>query len=210
MGNKLTDAVANLEEEDALKITREKLGQGQDPLSVLEESRKGMEIVGDGFSSGKYFLPELLYSGEIINEIAKLVKPMIKQDVQAKRIGKFVIGTVAGDIHDIGKNIVIFMLDVNGFEVYDLGVDVPPQKFVEKIKETGASIVGLGGLLTLAFDTMKATVDAITEAGLRDKVKIIIGGCQVDEQVQKYTGADAFGRDVMTGVTMAKSWLGGK
>jgi 5-methyltetrahydrofolate--homocysteine methyltransferase len=210
MSNELTNAVANLEEADALRITREKLDQGQNPLSVLEESRRGMEIVGEGFSSGKYFLPELVYSGEILNEIAKLVKPMIKQDIQAKHIGKIVIGTVAGDIHDIGKNIVIFMLDVSGFEVYDLGVDVPPWKFVDKIKETGASIVGLGGLLTLAFDAMKQTVDAIAEAGLRDKVKIVIGGCQVDEQVRKFTGADAFGRDAMTGVTIAKAWLGGQ
>ena len=210
MGDDLTKAVANLEEDDAVRITVEKMEQGQDPLSILEESRKGMEIVGEGFSKGEYFLPELIYSGQILNEIARIVKPKIKQDVQGKRIGKFVLGTVAGDIHDIGKNIVNFLLDVNGFEVFDIGIDAPPAKFVEKIKETGAPIVGLSGLLTLAFDAMKQTIDAIKEAGLRDKVKIIIGGSQVDETVCKYTGADAYTKDAMEGVLMAKTWLGGQ
>jgi len=210
MGDELTKAVANLEEDDAVRITVEKLESGQDPLSILEESRKGMEIVGEGFSKGEYFLPELIYSGQILNEIARIVKPKIKQDVQGKHIGKFVLGTVAGDIHDIGKNIVNFLLDVNGFEVFDIGIDAPPAKFVEKIKETGAPIVGLSGLLTLAFDAMKQTIDAIKEAGLRDKVKIIIGGSQVDEKVCEYTGADAYTKDAMEGVLMAKTWLGGQ
>jgi len=210
MGDDLTKAVANLEEDDAVRITVEKLERGQDPFSILEESRKGMEIVGEGFSKGEYFLPELIYSGQILNEIARIVKPKIKQDVQGKHIGKFVLGTVAGDIHDIGKNIVKFLLDVNGFEVFDIGIDAPPEKFVEKIKETGAPIVGLSGLLTLAFDAMKKTIDAIKKAGLRDKVKIIIGGSQVDETVCKYTGADAYTKDAMEGVLMAKTWLGGQ
>ncbi|MEM2546994.1 MAG: cobalamin-dependent protein, partial [Candidatus Bathyarchaeia archaeon] len=121
---------------------------------------------------------------------------------------KVVIGSVAGDIHDIGKNIVVFMLEANGFEVYDLGVDVPPEKFVEKIKETGATIVGLSGFLTLAFDSMKQTVEAIKKAGLRDKVKIMIGGGQITEEIRQYTGADAYGRDAMAAVALAKKWVG--
>ena len=207
MSEELTKAVADLEEKEALKLTQEKLDRGEAPQSVLDESRKGMELVGKRFSDGEYFLPELIYSGEIFKEIAEIVKPKLTQDVQSKRIGKCIIGTVAGDIHDIGKDIVVFMLDVSGFEVYDLGVDVPPQKFVEKIKETNAPIVGLSGFLTLAFDSMKETVEAIKEAGLRDKVKIMIGGGQIDEEIRKYAGADAYGRDAMTGVTLAKQWL---
>ena len=207
MSEELTKAVADLEEKEALKLTQEKLDRGENPQSVLEESRKGMELVGKRFSDGEYFLPELIYSGEIFKEIAEIVKPKLTQDVQSKRIGKCIIGTVAGDIHDIGKDIVVFMLDVSGFEVYDLGVDVPPQKFVEKIKETNAPIVGLSGFLTLAFDSMKETVEAIKEAGLRDKVKIMIGGGQIDDEIRKYAGADAYGRDAMTGVTLAKQWL---
>jgi 5-methyltetrahydrofolate--homocysteine methyltransferase len=115
---------------------------------------------------------------------------------------------VAGDIHDIGKDIVVFMLDVNGFEVYDLGVDVPAQKFVEKIKESNAPIIGLSGFLTLAYDSMKQTIEVIKEAGLRDNVKIMIGGGQITEEIQKHTGADAYGKDAMAGVSLAKKWAG--
>jgi 5-methyltetrahydrofolate--homocysteine methyltransferase len=169
-----------------------------------------MEIVGKRFADGSYFLPELVFSGEIFKEIAEIVKPKLQHNVQTKRLGKVIVGTVAGDIHDIGKDIVVFMLDVSGFEVYDLGVDVPVQRFIDKINETHAPVVGLSGFLTLAFDSMKKTVDAINTAGLRNKVKIMIGGGQIDEAIQKYTGADAYGRDAMAGVSLAKAWLGGK
>ena len=209
MSGELTKAIADLEESEALRITREKLDRGEEPHLILEEGKNGMEIVGKRFSDGTYFLPELIFSAEILKEITEIIKPKLKKDVQAERLGKAIIGTVAGDIHDIGKDIVVFMLDVSGFEVYDLGVDVPPQKFIEKIKETNAPIVGLSGFLTLAFDSMKETVDAIKAAGLRDKVKIMIGGGQVDDKIRAYTGADAYGRDAMTGVLLAQDWLGG-
>jgi len=151
-----------------------------------------------------------VYSGEILKSVTELVKPKLSEAGEMKRVGKVVFGTVAGDIHDIGKDIVVFMLDVNGFEVHDLGVDVPAQKFVEKIKETGAPVAGLSGFLTLAFDSMKQTVDAIKAAGLRDKVKVMIGGGQITEEVRNYTGADAYGKDAMAGVTLAKKWAGVK
>jgi 5-methyltetrahydrofolate--homocysteine methyltransferase len=118
------------------------------------------------------------------------------------------IGTVKGDIHDIGKNIVSFMLDVNGFDVRDLGVDVAPQKFVEAIRDFRPQVIGLSGFLTLAFDAMKETIEAIKAAGLRDGVKIMIGGGQITEQIKEYAGADAYGRDAMAGVSLAKKWLG--
>jgi len=207
MSEELTNAVADLKEQEALKMTQEKLDRGDDPQGVLDESRKGMELVGKRFSDGEYFLPELIYSGEIFKAIAEIVKPKLTQDVGTKRIGKCIVGTVAGDIHDIGKDIVVFMLDISGFEVFDLGVDVPAQQFVDKIKETSAPIVALSGFLTLAFDSMKETVEAIKAAGLRDKVKIMIGGGQIDEEIRKYAGADAYGRDAMTGVELAKGWL---
>jgi methanogenic corrinoid protein MtbC1 len=207
MSGELTKAIADLEEKEALRLTSEKLDGGEDPRSILEESRKGMEIIGNRFSDGTYFLPELIYSAEILKEITEIIKPKLKEDAQAKNSGKCIIGTVAGDIHDIGKDIVVFMLDVNGFEVYDLGVDVPPQAFVDKIKETNAPIVGLSGFLTLAFDSMKETVDAIKAAGLRDSVKIMIGGGQIDEDIRKYAGADAYGQDAMKAVSLAKEWI---
>lgn len=207
MSGELMEAIAELEEKEALRLTKEKLDRGEEPSLILDESRSGMEIVGKRFSEGTYFLPELIFSAEILKEITEIVKPRLKKDVQAKRLGKVIIGTVAGDIHDIGKDIVVFMLDVNGFEVYDLGVDVPPKRFVEKIRETNAPVVGLSGFLTLAFDSMKETVDVIRAAGLRDNVKIMIGGGQIDEEIKKYTGADAYGKDAMAAVSLAKAWL---
>jgi 5-methyltetrahydrofolate--homocysteine methyltransferase len=138
-----------------------------------------------------------------------MVRPKITKAAEMKRLGKVVVGTVAGDIHDIGKDIVVFMLDVNGFEVFDLGIDVPAQKFVDKIKETGSKVVGLSGFLTLAFQSMKDTVEAIKKAGLRTEVKIMVGGGQIDNQVRSFTGADAYGKDAVEAVKLAKGWIGG-
>lgn len=207
MDNELAKALSNLKEKEAIEIVEKRLNAGENPVHILSDARIGMEVVGQRFSAGDYFLPELIFSAEILKGIAELVKPKLVETVTAEHIGKVVIGTVAGDIHDIGKDIVVFMLDINGFEVHDLGIDVPPQNFVDKIKETGSGIVALSGFLTLAFDSMKDTIEAIEKAGLRDDVKIMIGGGQVDEQIMKYTGADAYGTDAMAGVTHAKSWI---
>ena len=208
MAEDLVNTLADLKEEEAIKLTKDRMGTSEDPLKILDDARRGMEIVGKRFAHSKYFIPDLVYAGEILREITDLVRPKLSTSAEIKRLGKVIMGTVAGDIHDIGKDIVVFMLDVNGFEVYDLGVDVPVQKFVEKIRESSAPIVGLSGFLTLAFDSMKKTVEAITAAGLRDKVKIMIGGGQVDEEIRKYTGADAYGKDAMAGVSFAKKWVG--
>ena len=210
MAKDLVDTLADLKEEETLKIVQDRLNAKEEPLKILGDARKGMEIVGQRFASSEYFIPDLVYSGEILKAVTEMVKPKLSKEGEVKRVGKVVFGTVAGDIHDIGKDIVVFMLDVNGFEVYDLGVDVPAQKFVDKIKETGAPIVGLSGFLTLAFDSMKQTVEAIQAAGLRDKVKVMIGGGQISEEVRKYTGADAYGKDAMAGVALAKQWVGAK
>jgi len=210
MAQDLMGAIADLREKEALTIVEERLGAGEDPFKILEDSRRAMEIVGKRFASGEYFIPDLVYSGEILKEVTEIVKPKLSEVTQTKRLGKFVIGTVAGDIHDIGKNIVAFMLDVSGFDVYDLGVDIPAQKFVEKIEEVRPEIVGLSGFLTLAFDSMKETVEAIKAAGLRDKVKIMIGGGQIDDEIRKYSGADAYRPDAMAGVLLAKEWVEGK
>jgi methanogenic corrinoid protein MtbC1 len=206
----LVKTLADLKEQEVIKIVEERLNAKEDPLKILEDARKGMEIVGQRFASSEYFIPDLVYSGEILKSVTELVKPKLSKEAESKKLGKIVFGTVAGDIHDIGKDIVVFMLDVNGFEVHDLGVDVPARKFVEKIKETGASIVGLSGFLTLAFDSMKRTVEAMSAAGLRDKAKIMIGGGQITEEVRAYTGADAYGKDAMAGVSLAKKWAGVK
>ena len=169
-----------------------------------------MTAVGQRFEAGEYFVPELILAGEILKSISAEVKPHLQQSAAAKQGAKVLLGTVKGDIHDIGKDIVNFMLDVNGFQVTDLGVDVPPEKFVEQIKQLQPPVVALSGFLTLSYSSMKETVDAIKAAGLRDRVKIMIGGGTVDEQICAYAGADAYGKDAMAAVNLAKQWTGGK
>ena len=210
MSEKLIDAITEMREEDALKITQDMLDAGTSPLEVLDTCRKGLDAIGKRFEEGTYFLPELMLAGEMMNQITEIIKPKLAEMPDRKRHGKVLIGTVEGDIHDIGKNIVSFMLDVNGFEVLDLGVDVPPQKFVDAIQDFQPQVVALSGFLTLSFDAMKDTVAAIDSAGLRGKVKIMIGGGQINEEVKEYAGADGFGRDAMVAVSFAKEWVGAK
>lgn len=210
MAEELIRAIADLHEDEALRIVGERLSAGEDAFKLLADSRRAMEIVGMRFENKEYFIPDLIYSGEILQEIAEIVKPKLTGATEFERLDKVIIGTVAGDIHDIGKNIVTFMLDINGFEVYDLGVDVPAQKFIEKAEETQARIIGLSGLLTLAFESMKETIEVIRGSGLRDKVKIMIGGGQINDEVRRYTGADAYGTDAMSAVLLAKEWAGEK
>jgi methanogenic corrinoid protein MtbC1 len=204
----LVYALSELKEEEALQITKKRLDANEDPNAILADARQGMGIVGQRFAGGEYFIPDLIYSGEILKQVTDIVKPRLVKGKEVKKLGKIVLGTVAGDIHDIGLNIVEFMLDTNGFEVYNLGVDVPVNKFVEKTKETGAPIVALSGFLTLAFDSMRDTVRALEAAGVRKNVKIMIGGGQIDDQVKIYTGADAYGKDAVAAVTLAKNWIG--
>ncbi len=204
----LSTLLADLKEQEALDAVKTALDGGADPLKILADAREGMKIVGERFGNEEYFIPDLIYSGEILKGIAALVEPHIKDSgTEAEKLGKVIIATVAGDIHDIGKDLVVFMLDISGFEVFDLGIDVPVQTIVDKVKETGATIVGLSGFLTLAFDAMKETIDALSEAGLRDNLKVMIGGGQIDDEVKKYTGADAYGKDAMAAVNLAKEWL---
>lgn len=207
--SELVNAMADMREEDTLRLTKEMVGSGADPTEILGAAREAMDIVGQRYEAGEYYLPELVMAGEMLNQITALVKPELAKLPQVERQGKVLIGTVAGDIHDIGKNIVTFMLDVNGFEVVDLGIDVSPAKFVETIQEFQPQVVGLSGFLTLAFDAMKDTVTAIEAAGLRDEVKIVLGGGQVTEKIVEYTGADAYGDDAMAAVNLAKKWIGG-
>lgn len=206
MVDNLVAAIADMHEDDVLALTKELLDAGTPPTQILDDCRAAMEVVGQRFEKGEYFIPELILAGEIFKAISAEVRPRIKQEGQAKKGGQVVLGTVKGDIHDIGKDIVAFMLDVNGFEVHDLGIDVPPEAFVEKIREVKPQVVALSGFLTLSYDSMKETVAAIVAAGLRDKVKIMVGGGTVDDQVCRYAGADAFGADAMAAVSLAKQW----
>jgi trimethylamine corrinoid protein len=207
----LVDAIADMEEDQAYRLAETMLAEGQAPQSVLDGAREAMTIIGARFEKGEYFLPELIIAGEVLRKIGDLVKPrMAAEGARGTPRGKVLIGTVAGDIHDLGKDIVIFMLDVNNFQVVDLGVDVPAAKFVEAIKEAQPQVVGMSGFLTLAFEQMKRTVEAITAAGLRDQVKIMIGGAIMDNKAAQMVGADAYGADAAAAVSLTKSWIGGK
>ncbi len=209
MSDQLINAIADMDEEGAIALTKELLAAGASPTAILDDCRAAMELVGKRFEHGEYFIPELILAGEMLKGVSAEVKPYLTGgQADVKKLGKVVIGTVKGDIHDIGKDIVVFMLDVNGFEVHDLGIDVPVQAFVDTIAAVKPQVVALSGFLTLAFDSMKETVAAIERAGLRAGVKIMVGGGTVDEQVCKYAGADAFGADAMAAVTLAKGWMG--
>ncbi len=206
MSQQLIDAIVEMREEDALAITQQMLDAGTPPLEVLDACRNAMEVIGQRFERGDCFIPELILAGEMLSQVTEFVKPRLQeQQAGQQKLGKVVIGTVEGDIHDIAKDIVAFMLDINGFDVTDLGVDVPPARFVQTTQDTGAKVVALSGFLTLAYDPMKDTVAALKAAGLHD-VKVMIGGGQIDAQIQDYTGADAYGRDAMTAVNLARQW----
>jgi len=209
MSDKLVNHIAAMEEAEALALVKELLAAGTSPMQILDDCRAAMEIVGKQFEEGQYFIPELILAGEMLKSISMEVKPYFEGDEEVKKVAKVIVGTVKGDIHDIGKDIVVFMLDVNGFEVYDLGIDVPPQTFVDKIAETKAAVVALSGFLTLSFESMKDTVAAIQAAGLRQGVKIMVGGGAVDDHVREYAGADGYGQDAMAAVSLAKQWTGG-
>ena len=205
----LIEAMANMKEDEAVRVAQQLLQSGEDPLKVLEASREAMTIIGKRFEEGEYFLPELILAGEMLKTISTMAQEKLGKGVEISRSGKVLIGTVQGDIHDIGKDIVVFMLDSAGFEVLDLGIDVPHEKFVGAIQEFQPRVVGLSGFLTLAFDSMKATVEAIEEAGVRDQVKIMIGGGQMDDHVREYCGADAYGADAVAAVSLSRQWIGG-
>ena len=209
--HQLVEAMANMQEDEALRIVDELLAKGEDPGKILDLSSEAMQVVGTRYQEGEYFLPELIMSGEMLRKIGEVLKPRLaaKTDQTAK-LGIVVLGTVRGDIHDIGKDIVGFMLEVNGFEVHDLGIDQPEETFVQAVKDYKPQVLALSGFLSVAFDSMKSTVEQVQAAGLREGLKIIIGGGQMDDTVRKYTGADAYGDDAMAAVAFAKETVGVK
>ncbi len=185
MTESLIRALVGMQEKEALQRTRQLLDAGTDSLEILAACSTAMERVGQLFEQEEYFLPHLMMAGEMLRQISAMLKPAIGQAGGGKSRGRILMGTVQGDIHDIGKNVVTFLLEANGWEVLDIGIDQPPEKFVAAIREFRPQVVGLSGLLTLAFEAMKKTVRAIEEAGLRDEVRIMVGGGQVTEADQE-------------------------
>ena len=206
----LVDAMVDMQEDKMLELTRKYLDEKKDPVEIFRAYQAAMEEIGKRFEGGTYFIPELIMSGEMMKAGSDLIKPYLGEiDAENKqeKIGKFLLATIEGDIHDIGKNIVGMMMDLNGFEVVDLGVDISAEAIIEKAKDYNPDIIGVSGLLTLAFDPMKGLVDKMKESGIRENFKLIVGGAQLDQQVCDYIGADAFVTDAVAGVNQCKAWM---
>ena len=205
---RLAQAMGNLEEEEVVKILRQVVAEGgSDAEKAMEECRKGMEIAGDLFESGEYFVGDLIYSGELMAEAVEILKDTLIKSVSTNVKSKMILCTVKDDLHDIGKNIVKAMLEASGFDVIDLGIDVAPEKIVETAKKNGIKVIGLSGVLTLAINSMQATVEAFKTAGMRNDVRIIIGGSPVNADVCMYAGADAWAVNPQTTVKTCLAWV---
>jgi len=204
MSDELRQALSDLEEETALKLVQERLDASDDPMSIIAACREGMADVGKRYEANEYYVSELIMAGEVFKQAMAKIGTKFQTDSGPKR-GSIMIGTVKGDIHDIGKDIVVSLLQAGNYNVIDLGVDAPSEKFVEAVKESGATVVGLSGLLTVSFDAMKETVDALKSAEL--PVKVMVGGGPVTEQVRTYVGADAFGADAQAAVALCDQWI---
>jgi 5-methyltetrahydrofolate--homocysteine methyltransferase len=206
--NALKEAVVEMQEGKALSLTEQYLDEGLDPALLFGAFQKALIEIGDRFEQEVYFIPELVMSGEMMRKAAELIKPHLTEGAdEGAKLGKVLMATVKGDIHDIGKNIVTMLLEINGFDVKDIGVDVPGETIIDEAEAFDADIIGLSGLLTLAFDPMKEVMRLLKERKLRNKYKVLIGGGQMDQQVCTYTGADAFVTDAVAGVNLCKNWV---
>lgn len=208
MTKTLANTLADLEEEAVRQMVEDRLKAEEDPFKLIEELRGGMDIVGERYRKGDYFLSELIMSSEIFKDAMSLIEPLVKAAAPGVALGRMVMGTAQGDIHDMGKNITATLLRTAGFEVFDVGVDVAPQAFVDKIKETGATILGMSALITPSFGPMKEVVDILVNEGLRDKVKVIIGGGVTTPTARDYVGADAQTLDAMEGLELCREFVG--
>jgi len=206
----LIQAMSDLDEDVLNKAIDEVLSKDDNAAEaqeVVKACQQGMTLVGERYDSGEYFIGDLVFAGEVLQSVMDKLKPALSADSSAKG-GKIVLATVFGDLHDIGKNIFRSMVEAAGFEVIDLGINVPVNQIVDKVKEVNPDIVGLSGVLTLALDSMKETVDGLAEAGLRSSVKVIIGGVPVNEVVCKSIGADGFSTNAAEGVKICQRWVG--
>ena len=210
MPEELSTALVELRRDKVAEAVKSRVEKGEDPVRILEECRQGMSIVGERFQKGEYFLAELLLSAEIFKGAVAILEPYLAKARTPKPLGKVVLATLKGDIHDLGKNIVATLLRVQGFEVYDLGVDVAPALVVEKVKETKPEFVGFSALITSAYPSMKEAAEMLKEAGLRDQIKLMVGGGGTTPIVKEYIGADFQTTDAMEGVTYCQKVIGAK
>ncbi|MCD6529004.1 corrinoid protein [Candidatus Bathyarchaeota archaeon] len=204
--NRLRDSIVNFDIEGVREACKDAVESGIPPYrAVIDGMAKGMEIVGQKYEANEYFLAELIMAGETMKEGMKILEPHLKAG-DVKATGRVVVGTVKGDLHDIGKNIVVTLLKAAGFDVIDLGIDVPAEKFVEAVKNNSPDIVAMSALLTTTMTEMENIIKELEKAGLRDKVKVIIGGAPITPDYARKIGADAAAKDAVEGVKICKEW----
>src|SRR4030042_4136683 len=210
MSEELSMAVVERKRDEVAEMVINRADKGENPVQILEECRKGMRRVGDRFQKGHYSLAELLLSAEIFKKAVAILQPYLAKHRPSKPLGKVILATLKGDIHNLGKDIVATLLEAHGFQVYDLGVDVAPPIVLQKVKEVNPDFVGFSALITTAFESMKEAADMLTEAGLRDQLKLMVGGGVTTPLVQAYVGADFQTVDAMEGVAYCMEVMGGK
>ena len=208
MGDELAMALVELKRDDVLETVKEKAERGDDPLGLLEECRRGMTIVGDRFQSGEFYLAEMMLAAEIFKGVVSILNPHMEKVRPPKPLGKVVLATLKGDIHDLGKDIVATLLRAQGFEVHDLGVDVLPAVVLDKVKEVNPEFVGFSALITSTFASMKEASELLVESGLREKLKLMVGGGVTTPTVKEHIGADFQTLDAMEGVTYCLKEIG--
>lgn len=207
--NPLAILVADLREQEALDLVRQRMAAGDDPLAIIEDCQVGMREVGERYARRQYYLSGLIMAGEILREVMEIVMPEVEARFSGNTTGRVLLGTVLGDIHDLGKNLLVMLLRCYGFTVLDLGVDVAPDRFVAEARAFQPHIIGLSGLITGAHQNMRETVKALREMMADDgrRVPILLGG-QVDEQVSAFVGADYWSTDAMEGVALCRRLVG--
>lgn len=205
MNEELIKALSDLNEDQVLNLVKKALEDGAGTLDILSDCRAGMTQIGKRYESGEYYVSDLIMAGEIFKQAVQLMGGEDQMDAGSIR-DKVVVGTVKGDIHNIGKDLVVGMLRANGYDVIDLGVDVPADVFIDALEQSGARMLGLSGLLTVAYDAMKDTIDRLANKGLRTSIKVMVGGGAMTDKVREYIGADAMGADVQAAVSICDQW----
>lgn len=206
----LINNLLGLEEANVLALTRERLAAGEDPFTIIEDAQQAMRLVGERYEQGEYYISSMMMAGEIFREVMEILEPGLGQKTTGKVLGKILLGTVQGDIHDIGKNIFGILLRPHGFDVTDIGVDVPPDKFVETALQIKPDIIALAGLLTISYESMKETIQkvrALDDPSLA-KTPCIVGGGTINSMICSFVGADYWASDAMVGVQLCKQIMG--
>jgi len=208
--NRLKECIVKLDIEEIKQACEDALASGISPVKAITEGMaKGMNVVGEKYEAGEYFLSELIMAGEVMKEGMKILEPHLKGR-EMKKLGKVILATVKGDLHDIGKNIVATLLNVSGFEIIDLGVDVPSEKILETVRTQKPDILAMSALITTTMPEMESVIKQLKKAGQRNKVKVIVGGAPLTAGYAEIIGADAYAPDALAGVNICKKWISGE